>query len=63
MQEGGFPGLSGRVDEEILLCFDEPQNIAENIPKRIDHIMILGITKPGGVEVSFHKGKGRECFV
>jgi len=57
VQKGGFARLTGRVDEEILLGFDEPQNVIVYIPKGIDHVVILWATQPGGIEVSFHSGK------
>jgi hypothetical protein len=54
VEESRFAGLPGGMDEEILLCFDEAQDIPIKMPEGIHHIMPFRVTQACGIEESFH---------
>jgi hypothetical protein len=62
VQKGGLARLAGRVNEEVLLGFNKPLNIAIYIPEGIDHVVFCRITESGGIEKPFHRDKDKEYW-
>ena len=57
MEEGRLAGLPGRVQDEVLLRFDQVHDIVVKVPERIHHIVPFRKTQSGRVKKSAHIAK------